>query len=436
MLHQRTSSPDRRRAFATLCVTSLLLVATALPAVAQSLPAADEKAGKEARARSRPAAAPEISVRSTTFLQGIPTGRDHVRGGTRLLLEYEGDYLAGFSGGEVEQDEWRYRGHAQAGFQVDTEDLDWWDGGLLRATVGDLHGEGISAGYVGDLQRLSRIDGDNPLYFGEIYFDQDLGWIAVTFGRLLAESRFGSPRTGDLFATTSFSRNPVMPLPALAAPSFGAVLDLQPTSWLQLSAGYFDPAADSFVDPSGATTQIEAGALILGEATLAFRLREILNSRWRFGLGVDATERRSLATFGYPAMATEQVTDGRSLFASIDEGLRLGERWSVSVFATWGSTDSEAAPVHEHLGGGLVLGLSGDASRHLLGAGVTKITQHEGLTKTLDLDPETIWEFFYRLELAIDDLSLELQPTYWLVGSPGGLHPDAQAGGLRFRIDL
>ena len=154
-------------------------------------------------------------------------------------------------------------------------------GGLFNVSALQIHGRGLSAEDIGNLDVISSIEADpatrlNELWFQQSFFDDRLD---IKIGQQSADLEFITSEYEDLFINSGFgwptlpavdlpSGGPAYPLPtpgirlrAKASDSFIALLGLFDGSPAGLRPG--DPQVN---DPSGTNFDLSSGYFLIGEA--------------------------------------------------------------------------------------------------------------------------------------------------------------------------
>ena len=207
---------------------------------------------------------PPASLLERDYLTGDWGGlRPHaVDRGFRFSFEITHEYLANVSGGLRRGGE--YNGLIFSGIELDLEALAGWGGGLIHADVLYTFGASLSERYVGDDANVSNINFHNSVRLFDAWFQQSLFGerLVLRAGQLMFDADFGSScinddlSAGDLFLNSDFGALPIVsfnvPVPIFAISAPGAIVRVQPTSWLYFQTAIYDgnPSPGDFGDPS------------------------------------------------------------------------------------------------------------------------------------------------------------------------------------------
>jgi porin len=156
--------------------------------------------------------------------------------GVTYGINYTGD-LFGNSGGGASQGT-TYNGRAEFVFDGDLEKLAGWKGASVHFNVYQIHGEGLSSHYIGNLMPVGNIDAMATTRLFEAWFEQKFAGdkASLRLGQIAADSEFLISSYGAQFINGTFgwatiaaadlrSGGPAYPL---AAP--GARLKIEPNS--------------------------------------------------------------------------------------------------------------------------------------------------------------------------------------------------------------
>ena len=316
-------------------------------------------------------------------------------------------------------------GHIDAAISLDTEKLGLWRGGRLFVLGQNNHGRGINE-IVGSANTISNAEDIEFTQLSEFFFEQ--GWldnrVFIRIGKQDASRDFALSPYGSDFINNNFGMFPTSPLPNYAANGLGAVLIVQPSSWLITRAAIFEGSPEigslgfdtAFKKDAGFTLIAGAAivhALAAAQGTTSFsfwrQARSDFPENYNWGFFVQHDER----IFFDP---NDPEGDG-GLVAQARFSWTMPDRNLVTIYAsgavTWkGIASRDADSVGVGFG---YLGIS----EPLLGSAVAGSELH--------------FELFYKMRVAP---FLGLQPTVQFIRSPGGDGPDAFIAGLRFELVL
>ncbi len=304
-------------------------------------------------------AQPDVTARPsanlTTSIQDL-LGPDGDPGGLRRFLaergiSYNVIYFAdvfGNAAGGIRRGA-VYGGLVDAELNLDLDRLLGWQGASAQVTMYQIHGRGLTRGYVGNLLTVSAIEALPATRLFEAWFEQALfdGKLSLRLGQLAADSEFAISQTGTLFLNSTFGWPNIMavvlpgggPIYPLATPAVRA--KYAPDRNLSLQVGLFngDPAGTSRradapepeqLNRTGTNFRTRDPALIIAEAAYAYGLEPggpepgtvTLGGWHHFGrfddLRVDAAGRPLAAPGSGPARA---YRGNGGLYAMIDQTL-------------------------------------------------------------------------------------------------------------------
>jgi porin len=193
--------------------------------------------------------------------------------GIDLTLQETSEVLGNVTGG-VNQGA-TYEGATLMGVSVDTEKLLGLPGGTFNASAYQIHGHGLSAENLDNLNLASGIEAPRSTRLFELWYEQSLlgGKVAVRLGQQAADQEFMLSQYAALFVNSSLGWPG---LPAIDLPSGGpsypfatpAVrLKLHPIDELTVLAGLYsgDPADNG----SGTSFELDRGVFAIGEIQYA-----------------------------------------------------------------------------------------------------------------------------------------------------------------------
>ena len=203
--------------------------------------------------------------------------------GVTFQLNYIGEVLGDVSGGMRRGA--IYDGRLELVIDVDLEKAAGWKGGALHANAYQIHGDGLSRDYVGNLLPVSNIEALPTTRLYEAWFEQKFAGdkVALRIGQLGADTEFITSTYAGLFINGTFgwpgitavdlpSGGPAYPL---ATP--GARLALTPNANTTLLFGLFDgnPAGPGTNDPQqrnryGLNFRLSDAPLAIAEGQLKY----------------------------------------------------------------------------------------------------------------------------------------------------------------------
>jgi len=188
-------------------------------------------------------------------LFGLRTALSQI--GVSLAIQETSEVLANVTGGLQQQP--AYDGLTQLILQLDTQRAFNWYGGLLNASVLDLHGYNASANNYLTLQTQSGISGDIALRLWELWYDQKMlpeDRLSIRVGQQSLDQEFINNPNGQYFMATMFGW-PMVPSadlpgggPAYPLSALGVRLKYRPVNPITILAGVFNgsPAYSSLGD--------------------------------------------------------------------------------------------------------------------------------------------------------------------------------------------
>lgn len=240
-------------------------------------------------ASSRPSVSLTSSVQDALGPYGDPGG---LRGalkasGVEYGLTYVGDVLGNLSGGMRRGT--TYGGRLDFQFNADLEKLLGWQGATFHSNLYQIHGAGLSRGFVGNLLTVSSIEALPSSRLYELWVEQKIldGQLGIKLGQIAADTEFAVSQTSTLFVNSTFGWPNIMgvnlpsggPAYPLATPAVR--LKYVPNANLSLQAGVFngDPAgrSRSGVDPqrrnrTGTSFRVDDPAFVIAEAAYAYNI--------------------------------------------------------------------------------------------------------------------------------------------------------------------
>lgn len=391
-------------------------------------------------------------VRAALAQRGITYGINYVG-------EVFGNPSGGFRRGSI------YEGLLEVAVDANFETLVGWKGLTFHASGYQIHGEGLTAQYIGNLNPISNIEATPSTRLFDLWFEQSLldDKLSVRFGQLRVDygGEFMSVTAGGLYISANFGWASFtgVNLPSggvtypLAAP--GARVKFDPSDNLTLLFGAYDD------DPAG---PCEGDPQQCNDHGLDFRLKDepflIAEAQFKYNQGKGAAGLPGVVRIGafkdFGTFEDQHLDDGslsladpnssgtprpihadRGIYGIIEQKLANAgggdddkgiwfftrvagmpsDRNLVDFFAEGGLTFSGLVPGRPHDDVGLAVSyshISGDAAeldRDTVGFG----------TATPIRDYETLLELTYK---AVIVPGFSLQPDFQYIWHPGGNAPD------------
>ena len=217
--------------------------------------------------------------------------------GIKFSVSYVGETLGNPSGG-LRQGA-IYEGRLNLAIDLDLAKIATLNGLTFHANIFQIHGEGLSRNYIGNLMQVSSIEALATTRLYEMWLEQQLGSDKVTVraGQLAADTEFMTSRYTDALINSTFGWPAIFgvnmpsggPSPPLAAVGvrFKAVVNDHVTVLAAIFNG--DPAGPGMDDPQsrdryGLNFRVTASCCSVKFSTLIIRRRirgvcqEVLNS--------------------------------------------------------------------------------------------------------------------------------------------------------------
>lgn len=310
------------RTFAIFTAMSLIL-----PCVAN---AADEKLITKA--------APNKSQREILADWGVQFN-------TTYIAEVFGNVSGGMRRGSI------YTGRLDLGTDVDLEKVLGWTGAKFHANMFQIHGQGLSRDYVGNLMLVSGVEALPSTRLYELWIEQSLfdGKLLVKVGQQASDVEFIDSKYDDIFTNSALGWPGITginllsggPSPPLAVP--GVRIKAQLSDNITAYAAIFDGDAappNSMVDPqianpNGVLFRVNDPPWMIGQLKYGFQMGEsklpgtITGGAWKH-----------LGEFSDMRFAT----DGLPLADPASTGEPLGRRGNQGIFGVYEQMLSRAAP--------------------------------------------------------------------------------------------
>jgi porin len=178
--------------------------------------------------------------------------------GIQFSATYIGEALANVSGG-VRAGQ-IYTGRLDLGTTIDLEKVTGWTGATFHANMFQIHGDGLSRSYIGNLMLVSGVEALPSTRLYELWIEQKLlgGKLAIRVGQQASDVEFIDSAYDDLFANSALGWPGITginlpaggPSPPLAVPGIRIKADLSDriTAYLALFDGDAAPP-ESPLDP-------------------------------------------------------------------------------------------------------------------------------------------------------------------------------------------
>lgn len=435
-------------------VSVLLLLATySFPAFAQG-----------ARHNDPPSGVPDPSVLSSispAFADVAGLRPRLAQRGITFGVNYIGEVFSNTSGG-LERGT-TYDGRLELYVDADLEKSLGWRGLIFHAHGYDIHGEGITATKVGNLNALSNIEATATTRLLDLWFQQSLlgDKFSVRLGQLTVDSEFMVADSAAPFISAAFGWPTItavnLPSGGVAYPfaSPGVRVEIAPTDQSKLRFGVYndDPAGPCPVDPQlcnrhGLDFRIHDEPYVIGEVELNYGAKQghLLPGTFKFGAWNDfgtfddqrfATDGLSLADPASNGVPLKHRGD-HGFYIVVDQRLWQSEQspdsMNVSMFLrVMGGTPSDRNLVDFGVDGGVTFnGLISRRPADAFGVAAS-IAGISDDAKALDRDArsfgsvtpiradEVLMEVFYLAEITP---GWTVQPDFQYVWRPGGNAPN------------
>jgi porin len=378
-------------------------------------------------------------------------------GGIRMEFIYTGETFTKARGGLTDSRRTNYRSNFDMVATLDTELMDWWDGGRLFVYGQNLSGDPLSASHVGDVQLFSNLDStisdtERPhfttiaeYWYEQLYLD---GAIRLKMGKQDANADFAYSDLGGDFVHSSFGVSPNIPLPTFPSQALGGALFYGVSDEVSLGFGAYDGTLPS--GPQGVRWGFDTlgrnGAILMYQLEYKnqFGPNSQLPHTTRFGVW-NHTDSDVWTDFAAPS--TDQTYGGNYGAYWNSDQMLLKEEYGtdddqgLGVFVMFGFAPGDRNAIQEFYAAGIVYkGLLPNREEDILGVATANILfSGDFRNYTLIREGEVIGsyenavEVFYKARLT--DF-ITLQPDLQFISNPGGMHRDALVAGLRFEAVL
>lgn len=207
--------------------------------------------------------------------------------GVQFNATYIGEVLANVSGGAKRGA--IYDGRLDLGIDVDLEKAIGWTGAKFHANMFQIHGQGLSRDYIGNLMLVSNIAALPSTRLYELWIEQSLlnEKVLVRAGQQAADVEFFDSKYDDIFINSTFGWPAIVginlpsggPSPPLAVP--GIRVKAQLSDQITAFAAIFDgnaagPGSEDpqIRNPNGLAFRINDPPLLIGQLKYDFNFGE------------------------------------------------------------------------------------------------------------------------------------------------------------------
>ena len=272
---------------------------------------------------------------------------------------------------------------------------------------------GDGAGYAGDLQGFSNIDGPSFARIGEVWYEQTFrDGLRVKGGRVDANVDFAAVESAADFINSSMGNSPtIVMFPTYPSPRLGLVASAA-------FSGHFEVAAGAYDDLEGACSELAATtphAFVIGEVRSRWAIGGRLPGRataglWRHTGHVRPADGAPASIAQGPLAVVEQALWYRA-------GTADGAARHLTVFAQYGSAAGVIDAIGRHFGAGIVWrGPSAKRPDDVLGIAATSVALAAVAASEAHVS-ETSAGVFYKRQLTP---WLAAQPDVQYIVHPGG----------------
>jgi porin len=364
------------------------------------------------------------------------------RAGIQVSATYIGESLTNVSGGIKTGA--IYEGRLDLGVDADLEKLMGWSGAKFHANGFQIHGNGLSRDYVGNLLTATGIEALPSTRLYELWIEQEFagGRSSVRFGQLAADIEFFDSKYDDLFVNSTFGWPGITainipsggPAPPLAFMGVRAKAKL--TEQITVLGAIFDgdSAGPGLGDPQirnphGLNFRVTDSPLLIGEIQYgyaasagAYQLPGTLKLGGWYHTGPFDDQRLTAeglsiadpAGSGIPA----RLRSNYGIYAVIEQMLfpvsDKGDK-GIAAFARLSSSPSDRNLIDLYVDGAVVFGgLSSTRPDDQFGI-IASFARISDRTRGLDQDQQT----FNGLGVPVCDFEAVFEATYQAQISPG-----------------
>lgn len=347
-----------------------------------------------------------------------------------------------------------YEGATLATLSIDTEKFLGFGGGTFTVSGFQIHGKGLSANNLDNLNVASGIEATPSTRLFELWYEQSIlsGRASIRIGQQAADQEFAISQYGALFLNSGFGWATLTAIdlpsggPAYPFATPGVRLKIQPSDNLAVLVGLYNGDPDD--NGSGTSFRVDKGAFLTGEVQYSINGSETdtaLPGTYKLGawynsnsfpnqrFGTDGMSLANPASNGVPllhrgdwgiyGLADQMIY---RVPGTKDQGLGLfgrimaapSDQNEISFYVNAGASYKGVIPGRpdDTAGIGVIYARIGNTARNLDADAVTF-----SRTPRRIRDAETVLEVTYQAQIAP---WWTLQPDFQYVFSPGGGIPD------------
>jgi porin len=268
--------------------------------------------------------------------------------GVQFSVTYIGEALSNVSGGI--RTGAIYTGRLDLGTTIDLEKVAGWTGATFHANMFQIHGDGLSRSYIGNLMLVSGVEALPATRLYELWIEQKLwsGKVAVRVGQQASDVEFFDSSYDDIFINSALGWPGITginlpgggPSPPLAVPGIRVKAELSDriTAYLALfdgDAGPPGPIDPQIANPNGVLFRVNDPAWWIGQL------------KYRFEVGADNLPATITGGAWYHMMSFPDQrfsADGLSLADPNSSGEPLWLRQNNGLFMVYEQLLARAAP--------------------------------------------------------------------------------------------
>jgi porin len=375
--------------------------------------------------------------------------------GVMFSATYIGEVLGNASGGIRRGT--IYTGRLDLGADVDLDRLMGWSGATFHANIYQIHGDGLSRDYIGNLMLVSGIEALPATRLYELWIEQSLfdGRLMIKVGQQPSDVEFIDSRFDDIFVNSALGWPGITgvilpsggPSPPLAVPGIRikAMLSDQITAYLAVFDGDAAPPGPDdpqIKNPNGLALRVNDPPWFIGQLKYGFALGEaklrgsITGGAW-YHMGTFDDQRLTAQglSLADPSGSGEPAALRRNqgVFAVYEQKVArsaLDPEKGIGIFARVSASPSDRNLVSFYLDGGVQFsGFSMWRPNDKIGVAVTYAKISDGARQydrdvqlytgiaTPIRDYEGILEVTYAAEV---QPGVTVQPVFQYVVHPGG----------------
>jgi porin len=271
--------------------------------------------------------------------------------GIQFSATYIGEGLANISGGG--RTGAIYTGRLDLGTTIDLEKVAGWTGAAFHANMFQIHGDGLSRSYIGNLMLVSGVEALPATRLYELWIEQNLlgGKLAIRVGQQASDVEFFDSSYDDMFVNSALGWPGITginlpaggPSPPLAVPGIRVKAELSDriTAYLALFDGTAAPPGPldpQIANPNGVLFRVNDPPWWIGQI------------KYKFEVGADKLPATVTGGAWYHMMSfpDQRVSaDGLSLADPNSSGEPLWLRRNNSLFMVYEQLLARAAPGSE-----------------------------------------------------------------------------------------